>query len=229
MTPRILDIRQGILKKNDELAAELRKRFASSRVFVVNLVSSPGAGKTLLLERTLAELAAAGMRVAAVVGDLETDNDARRLARTGVPVHQIRTHGICHLDADMVAKSLLQWELSQLDLLFIENVGNLVCTTNYDLGENLRVVMLTVTEGEDKPLKYPGLFHSADVALISKIDLAEACEFDQMAATASLHSVNPGMPILEMSARSGVGMAEWLSRLGEYRRAFLEACSREAE
>jgi hydrogenase nickel incorporation protein HypB len=201
----------------------VREQFRAAAVFVVNLVSSPGAGKTLLLERTLAALAAEGARPAALVGDPETDNDARRLARSGAPVRQIRTHGICHLDATMVADHLADWDLAGIDYLFVENVGNLVCTTSYDLGEDLRVVLLAVTEGEDKPLKYPGLFNSADAALLSKIDLAAACEFDRDAARANLHAVRPGLPILETSGKTGVGMPEWLAFLRDRRQAFRDS------
>jgi hydrogenase nickel incorporation protein HypB len=222
MTPRILEVRKGVQKKNDELAAGLRARFRAAGVFAVNLVSGPGAGKTRLLERTLAALAGAGARPAALVGDPETDNDARRLARSGVPVRQIRTHGVCHLEAAMVGDHLAEWDLAAFDYLFIENVGNLVCTTSYDLGEALRVVFLAVTEGEDKPLKYPGLFNSADAAVVSKSDLAAACEFDRDAARANLHAVRPGLPILETSGKTGEGMAEWLGFLRDRRRAFVE-------
>jgi hydrogenase nickel incorporation protein HypB len=225
MTPRILEVRKGVLKKNDELAAGLRERFRAAGVFVTNLVSGPGAGKTLLLERTLAALAEKGFRTAALVGDPATDNDARRLARCGVPVRQICTHGICHLEAAMVGEHLAGWDLAALDFLFMENVGNLVCTTSYDLGEALRVVFLTVTEGEDKPLKYPALFNSADVAVISKCDLATACEFDGAAARANLHAVRPGLPIFETSGKTAAGLGEWLAFLTERRQEFLESRS----
>src|ERR1700728_2347413 len=157
MTTRIVELRRGILKKNDELAAGLRERYAVGGVLVLNLVSSPGTGKTAFLERTLRDLRESGARVAALVGDLETDNDARRLASSGAPVRQINTHGICHLEAEMIGKHLEGWELSDLDYLFIENVGNLVCPSSYDLGEKVRVALLSVTEGEDKPLKYATL------------------------------------------------------------------------
>lgn len=213
MTPRIVEVRQGILKKNDQLAAALRERYRAAAMFTINLVSSPGAGKTALLERTLTELRQRGHKVAALVGDLETDNDAQRLARSGVPVRQIQTHGICHLDAEMIGKHLEGWDIAGCEMLFIENVGNLVCTSSYDLGEAWRVVLLSVTEGEDKPLKYPGLFNSADVALITKIDLAGPCEFDRRAAVANIHSVRPGMRILETSAKTGTGFASWMNLL----------------
>jgi len=218
MTTRIVELRRGILKKNDELAAGLRDRYAAAGVLVLNLVSSPGTGKTAFLERTLKELRARGSRVAALVGDLETDNDARRLAASGAPVRQINTHGICHLDAEMISKHLLDWEgveLSGLDFLFIENVGNLVCPSSYDLGEKIRVALLSVTEGEDKPLKYPGLFNSADAAVITKIDIAEPCGFDRELALRNINEIRPGIRIFETSAKTGAGMDDWLAYLGE--------------
>ncbi len=213
MTTRIVELRQGILKKNDELARELRERFTRAGVLVVNLVSSPGTGKTALLERTLRELQSRGQRAAALVGDLETDNDARRLAASGAPVRQINTHGICHLEAEMVGRHLDGWELGGLDYLFIENVGNLVCPSSYDLGEKIRVALLSVTEGEDKPLKYPTLFNSVDVAVITKTDLAQACVFDRSAALRNLNEIRPGIRIFETSAKTGAGMRDWLDYL----------------
>jgi hydrogenase nickel incorporation protein HypB len=159
------------------------------------------------------ELRAGGHRVAALVGDLETDNDARRLAESGAPVKQIQTHGCCHLEAGMISSHLEGWELDQFDFLFIENVGNLVCPANYDLGEDLRIALLSVTEGEDKPLKYPSMFHSAQVAIITKMDLAEACDFDRETAIANLRSVQPDIRILEVSAKKGTGMREWIDYL----------------
>ena len=218
MTTRIVELRRGILKKNDELAAGLRDRFTSAGVLVLNLVSSPGTGKTALLERTLRELRARDLRVAALVGDLETDNDARRLAASGAPVRQINTHGICHLDAEMVSKHLEGWEgvsLDRLNLLFIENVGNLVCPSSYDLGERIRVALLSVTEGEDKPLKYPGLFNSADAAVITKIDLAAPCAFDRDLALRNINEIRPGIRVFETSAKTGAGMCGWLDYLAE--------------
>jgi hydrogenase nickel incorporation protein HypB len=217
MTTRIVELRKGILKKNDELAAGLRQRFASAGVLVLNLVSSPGTGKTAFLERTLKALREGGARVAALVGDLETDNDARRLEASGAPVRQINTHGICHLEAEMVSKHLEGWDLAGLDYLFIENVGNLVCPSSYDLGEKVRVALLSVTEGEDKPLKYPTLFNSADAAVITKIDLAEPCEFDREAALKNIRAIRPGIRVFETSAKSGAGMTEWLEYLKEQR------------
>ena len=215
MTTRIVELRQGILKKNDELARALRNRFEAAGVLVLNLVSSPGTGKTTFLERTLRELRAAGSKAAALVGDLETDNDARRLAASGAPVRQINTHGICHLEAEMVSKHLDGWNLDELDYLFIENVGNLVCPSSYDLGEKIRVALLSVTEGEDKPLKYPTLFNSADAAIITKSDLAEPCGFDRDAALKNINEIRPGIRIFEVSAKTGAGMAEWLTYLAD--------------
>jgi len=218
MTTRIVELRRGILKKNDELAAGLRARFTSAGVLVLNLVSSPGTGKTAFLERTLRELRARGANAAALVGDLETDNDARRLAASGAPVRQINTHGICHLDAEMITKHLDGWEgvtLSGLNYLFIENVGNLVCPSSYDLGERIRVALLSVTEGEDKPLKYPGLFNSADAAVITKIDIAGPCGFDRDLALRNMNEIRPGIRVFETSAKTGAGMDEWLAFLAE--------------
>src|SRR6516162_4079728 len=216
MTTRIVELRQGILKKNDELARGLRGRFEAAGVLVLNLVSSPGTSKTAFLERTLRELRQRGSRVAALVGDLETDNDAVRLAASGAPVRQINTHGICHLEAEMVGKHLEGWpgvELGGLDYLFIENVGNQVCPSSYDLGERIRVALLSVTEGEDKPLKYPTLFNSADAAVITKIDIAEPCGFDRDTALRNIKEIRPGIRIFEISAKTGAGMAEWLAYL----------------
>ena len=217
MKPRILEVRTKVLKKNDELARQMRSDFAAAGLLTVNLVSSPGTGKTTLLESTLRQLKQAGVRCAAIVGDLATDNDARRLARSGVPVRQIETGGCCHLEADMVRENLAEWKLSDYDFLFIENVGNLVCPTSWDLGESLRVVLLSVTEGEDKPIKYPGLFNTADVAVITKIDLSEPCEFDRQAACDNIHAVRPGMPILETSAKTDSGMESWIEFLQQQR------------
>ncbi len=211
---RLVEVRQHVLKQNDVIARALRQRFHDAGTCVVSLVSSPGAGKTSFLEKTLT-LLRPRCRVAALVGDLATDNDAKRLARSQAPVHQISTGTVCHLEAQMVENALGDWRLDDLDFLFIENVGNLVCPASYDLGEDLRLVLLSVTEGEDKPLKYPTIFNTADVAVITKIDLAEAVEFDRNAALRNIQSVRPGMAVFEASAKSGLGMDEFL--------AFLEA------
>jgi hydrogenase nickel incorporation protein HypB len=216
--PRLVEVRRNVMKKNDLLARALRDRMQAAGVFVVSLVSSPGAGKTTFLERTLTELRKTH-RVAALVGDLATDNDRDRLARSGAPVRQITTGTLCHLEAGMIETALADWQVDSLDLLFIENVGNLVCPASWDLGEDQRVVLLSVTEGEDKPLKYPTIFNTADLAVITKIDLAEACEFDREAAERNIHAARPDMPILDVSAKSGAGMAGWLEWLRERVRA----------
>jgi hydrogenase nickel incorporation protein HypB len=214
MTPRLVEVRKNVLKHNDELARALRRRFADSGVYVVSLVSSPGSGKTALLERLLAMLSEQH-RVAALVGDLATENDAARLARSGAPVKQITTGTVCHLEAQMVERALEGWNLDALDFLFIENVGNLVCPASYDLGENLRIVLLSVTEGEDKPLKYPTIFNTADVAVLTKMDLAAAVEFDDTAALRNIDAVRAGIRTFALSAKTGAGMTELMAFLRE--------------
>lgn len=216
---RLVEVRQRVLKANDVVARELRQRFKEAGVFVVSLVSSPGAGKTAFLEMVLKTLRTRH-RVAALVGDLATDNDALRLARAEVPIRQITTGTVCHLEADMIRRALEGWRLEELDFLFLENVGNLVCPSSYDLGENLRLVLLSVTEGEDKPLKYPTIFHTADVAVLTKMDLAAAVEFDRDAALRNIQAVRPGMLVFELSAKSGEGMEAWFD--------FLEKCKETA-
>ncbi len=211
-SPRLVQVRQHVLKQNDVAARALRARFHDAGTYVVSLVSSPGAGKTAFLERVLTRLRP-HYRVAALVGDLATDNDARRLARSQAPVKQITTGTVCHLEAEMVSTALEGWRLEELDFLFIENVGNLVCPATFDLGEDLRLVLFSVTEGEDKPLKYPTIFNTADVAIITKTDLSAAVEFDAQAAHKSIQSVRPGMKVFELSAKSGAGMDCWLSFL----------------
>jgi hydrogenase nickel incorporation protein HypB len=209
---RLVEVRKNVLKQNDIVARELRQRFHHAGVYVVSLVSSPGSGKTAFLEKTLA-LLRPNYRVAALVGDLATENDAARLARSQVPVKQITTGTLCHLEAAMVRDALEGWDLNQLDFLFIENVGNLVCPSSYDIGEELRVVLLSVTEGEDKPLKYPTIFNTADLAVLTKMDLAEAVEFDSAAADSNIQRVRPGMRTLKVSSKTGAGMSEWLQFL----------------
>ncbi|WP_322821391.1 hydrogenase nickel incorporation protein HypB [Chloroflexus sp.] len=216
-TKRLIEIRQGVLNKNDQLAAALRHRFHAAGVTVVNLLSSPGAGKTSLLEATM-RMMLAECRVAALVGDLATDNDARRLARSGGLVRQIQTGDMCHLEADIVARHLADWDLNQIDLLFIENVGNLVCPAGYDLGEAVRVVLLSTTEGEDKPLKYPATFATADAVILTKMDLAEPVGFDRVSAENNIRAVNPLAPIIATSARSEAGLQEWLNWLRDQMR-----------
>jgi hydrogenase nickel incorporation protein HypB len=210
--PRLVVVREKILKQNDILARALRKRFETAGVSVISLVSSPGSGKTTLLERLLTQMSA-DYRIAALVGDLATENDAARLARSGVPVKQITTGTVCHLDAAMVEKALEGWRIEDLDFLFIENVGNLVCPSSYDLGERLRLVLMSVTEGEDKPLKYPTIFNTSDVAVITKLDLAAVVEFDLEAAKANIQSVRPAMPVVCVSAKNKEGMEELLRLL----------------
>jgi hydrogenase nickel incorporation protein HypB len=213
-TPRLLEVRKNVLKQNDVIARALRERFVRDGVFVVSLVSSPGAGKTAFLEKILTVLHQQH-RVAALVGDLATDNDAARLARSQAPVKQITTGTLCHLEAAMVQNALDGWDVGKLDFLFVENVGNLVCPSSYDLGENLRLVLLSVTEGEDKPLKYPTIFNSADVAVITKMDLAAAVEFDEAAARANIQAVRPGMQVFTVSSKIGTGMEEFFSFLAD--------------
>jgi hydrogenase nickel incorporation protein HypB len=223
---RIVQVRQQVLKKNDTVARALRARFEAAGVYVVSLVSSPGAGKTAFLRATLRRLVDRGDRVAALVGDLATENDARRLAQSGAAVRQIVTGTVCHLEAEMVDNALAELAggsteveryLDSLDILFIENVGNLVCPSSYDLGEDFRLVLLSTTEGEDKPLKYPTIFNTADIAVITKSDLADAAEFDRPAALANIAQVRPGMTVLEVSSRTGAGMDDWLAMLDEKR------------
>jgi hydrogenase nickel incorporation protein HypB len=214
--PRLVEVRKNVLKQNDVLARALRERFREAGVLAISLVSSPGSGKTAFLERTLTVLRA-HYRVAALVGDLATENDAARLARSQVPVKQIITGTVCHLEAAMVQNALDGWNLRDLDFLFIENVGNLVCPSSYDLGEDLRFVLLSVTEGEDKPLKYPTIFNSADVAIITKLDLAAAVGFDEGAAKRNIQSVRPGMQILKLSAKTGEGMPSFVEFLEKRR------------
>ena len=210
--PRVVEVRKNVLKQNDLRARALRQQFRAAGVFVVSLVSSPGSGKTMFLEKTLTLLGRT-YRVAALVGDLATENDAIRLARSQAPVKQITTGTLCHLEAAMVQDAIEGWDLNHLDFLFIENVGNLVCPASYDLGENLRLVLISVTEGEDKPLKYPTIFNSADVAIVTKMDLGPAVEFDWPSAYGNIQAVRPGMRVLKLSAKTGEGMDEYLSFL----------------
>jgi hydrogenase nickel incorporation protein HypB len=213
---RLVEVRQNVLKHNDVVARGLRQRFNAAGVCVISLVSSPGSGKTAFLERTLT-LMKPHFRVAALVGDLATENDALRLRRSGARVEQIVTGTVCHLDATMVEHALEGWDLQALDFLFIENVGNLVCPASYDLGEELRAVMMSVTEGEDKPLKYPTIFNGADIAIVTKIDLAAAVEFDWTAALRNIQAVRPGLRVLHLSGKTGEGFEQWLHMLAAMR------------
>jgi len=208
MDPVAVPVGQSLKARNAALAAENRRRFQDRNLLVLNVLSSPGAGKTALLERTLTDLKGQ-VRAAVVVGDLATDNDARRLRRSGSPAVQITTGTICHLEAAMIARACDDLDLDHLDLLVIENVGNLVCPAGYDLGEDVRVVVYSVTEGEDKPLKYPTAFKSAHVVVVSKTDLAEATGFDRPTALENIGRLAPQARILELSARSGQGLESW--------------------
>lgn len=214
MTLRLLEVQQSILRKNAILAQDLRQRFTRDGTYVVNVLSSPGSGKTALIEETLRRMSPQ-RRTAALVGDQATDNDAQRLARSGAPVKQISTGAECRLDAQMITAALHDFEIETPELLTIENVGNLICPAEYDLGEDLRVVLFSVTEGEDKPLKYPLAFVTAHVAVISKIDLAQATGFERATALANVNRVHPGLPIVELSSRTGEGMDAWIALLNE--------------
>ncbi|HEX4012484.1 MAG TPA: hydrogenase nickel incorporation protein HypB [Candidatus Cybelea sp.] len=209
---RVVEIAGNLMIKNDAIAGRLRERFAASATLVVNLLSSPGSGKTTLLQETLCRLAPR-YRTAALVGDQATDNDATRLSASGAPVRQITTGAECRLDAEMIVKALAGWEGERFDVLFVENVGNLICPAEYDLGEDLRVVLFSVTEGEDKPLKYPLAFNTSHVVLITKSDIARAVGYDRSAATASIRQVNPAAQILEISVRSDTGVDAWIELL----------------
>lgn len=205
-------LERKVLSENDRIAGELRARFAENGILCLNLVSSPGAGKTSLLERTL-EAFAPAQRVAVLTGDIQTDNDAVRLARFGFPARQITTGGTCHLDARMIEKALADWNLQDLDVLLIENVGNLVCPSSYDLGEAAKIVVLSVTEGEDKPLKYPAMFFRSDLLILNKIDLLPYVPFSLVKARENAQKVHPGIQILEVSCLTGEGLPEWQSWL----------------
>lgn len=208
----IITIERKILEKNDEIAAQNRARFKENCLFTLNLVSSPGSGKTTLLERTL-EILAGQVRISVVEGDVQTDNDAQRIARYNVPVVQIITNGACHLEAKLVQDAVANLPLAQTDILVIENVGNLVCPASYDLGEDLKVVLFSATEGDDKPLKYPKMFRVAEVCIINKIDLLPYIEFDMAKAKENARSINPALTIFELSAKTGQGVDQWIAWL----------------
>ena len=209
---RIIDVNEGVLSKNDLLAKRNRENFHAKGLLVLNVLSSPGSGKTAFIERTLADTRDR-FHGGVIVGDLATDNDAKRIQRTGAPAVQITTGDMCHLEADLVARAAESLDLDHLDLLIIENVGNLVCPADYDLGEDLRVVLLSVTEGEDKPLKYPVMFKTADVVIVNKTDIAEAVGFERDTALSNIQRIVPKAAIFEVSARTGQGMEAWYSYL----------------
>jgi hydrogenase nickel incorporation protein HypB len=207
-----VEVQQKVLSENERVAKSLRESIQANGIYCPNFISSPGAGKTLLLERTLA-MFPPDTAVAVLTGDIQTDNDAQRLARYGFPVRQITTGGSCHLDARMVERALEGWDLAALDYLFIENVGNLVCPSSYDLGERDKIVILSVTEGDDKPLKYPATFSRAGLVLLNKIDLLPYVQFDMAKARENVLKVHPGAEILEVSATTGANLGQWYAWL----------------
>jgi hydrogenase nickel incorporation protein HypB len=210
-------LEQKVLSENDRLAAQLRERFREHGVLCLNLISSPGSGKTSLLERTLQAWPRAD-RVAVLTGDIQTENDATRLKKFGFPVKQITTGGTCHLDARMIDRHLADWRLNEIDLLFIENVGNLVCPSSYDLGEAAKIVLLSVTEGEDKPLKYPSIFFKSELLVITKTDLLPYVPFDIAKAEENARKVHPGIEIVRVSNTAGDGLKDWLAWLDQRRK-----------
>lgn len=216
-TGRTVAVQRSLLEKNDRIAERNRGFFQAKRLLVLNVVSSPGSGKTTLIQKT-AETLAGRLRLGVIVGDLATENDANRLRTTGIPVVQITTGSVCHLEAEMVSRAMANLDLDALDLLIIENVGNLVCPASYDLGEALRVVLMSVTEGEDKPLKYPTMFHSAAVAIVTKTDLTEAAGFNREEAIANLSRISHHARRFELSSRTGEGLADWGDYLVEQHR-----------
>jgi len=209
MSIRTIDVRERVMAKNDEIARQVRERLAEHRVTAFNLVSSPGSGKTLLLERTL-ECLSNRMDIAVITGDVQTQNDAERLAaRTDKLVHAVVTGGACHLDARQISTALDAIDLNRTDLIFIENVGNLVCPASWDLGEEAKIVVFSVTEGEDKPLKYPKMFREADYAVLNKIDLLPHLAFDVEQALANGKQINPDLRFFKASGLTGEGLDEW--------------------
>jgi hydrogenase nickel incorporation protein HypB len=216
-TPQTIDLHQPILARNDRLAERNRGFLQARGLLALNVLASPGAGKTTLIEKTVAALER-DLPAAVIVGDLATANDAQRIRAAGAPVVQITTGTVCHLDAEMVARGLEQLDLADRGLLIIENVGNLVCPADFDLGESARVVLLSVTEGEDKPLKYPPMFRSAHVVIVTKTDLAAAAGCDREALRRNLRAVAPQARVFELSARTGEGLEAWLDWLRGLRR-----------
>lgn len=205
-----VEVEKKVLNENQILAEQLRARYRQQGILCVNLISAPGSGKTLLLEKTL-ERMDQGTRVAVLTGDLQTENDAQRLAKFGFPVKQIVTGGTCHLDARMVEKHLADWNLENIELLIVENVGNLVCPSSYDLGEDAKIVLLSTTEGEDKPLKYPSIFFKSELMILTKIDLLPYVPFKSNVAKENARRVHPQMEILEVSSTTGEGLDAWMN------------------
>jgi hydrogenase nickel incorporation protein HypB len=214
MSPERVEVKEKVLSANDQLAAETRERLSDRGIFTLNLISSPGSGKTTLLERTVDALKPQ-LRLAVVAGDVQTRNDADRLIRHGIPVEAIETGGGCHLDARQVARALESVRLSDLDLLFIENVGNLVCPSSFDLGESMKVVLMSVTEGEDKPLKYPAAFRRARALVITKVDLVPHLDYSLDTAIENARSVNPDLEVFTTSSFTGDGLETWTGWLAE--------------
>lgn len=205
---KTVKLQRRILNENDVLAADLRKRFAEYKILCLNLVSSPGSGKTSLLERTLESLTTS-LNIGVIEGDVQTDNDARRLAHFGIPVHQIQTGGACHLDARMINKALENFDLLELNLVFIENVGNLVCPSSFDLGEDMKVVLISTTEGDDKPQKYPAMFARSAVLVINKTDLLPHVEFNVQLSIEHAKALSPDIIPFELSCKTGEGLDQW--------------------
>ena len=221
-------LEKKVLSENDRMAAELRERFRENNLLVLNLISSPGSGKTTLLEKTLEALPRTE-RFAVLTGDIQTENDANRLKRFGFPTKQITTGGTCHLDARMIDKHLADWRLDELDILFIENVGNLVCPSSYDLGEAAKIVLLSVTEGEDKPLKYPSIFFKSELVIITKMDLLPYVPFDIAKAEENARKVHPGVEIVRVSCTTGDRPTEWLGWLDRKKKSLRERSAALAE
>jgi hydrogenase nickel incorporation protein HypB len=207
-----LPLERKVLSENDRIAAELRARFQEHGILCLNLISSPGSGKTSLLECTL-EALPRGARVAVLTGDIQTDNDAARVRRFGFPVKQITTGGTCHLDAHMIERHLQDWQVEEIDTLFVENVGNLVCPASYDLGETAKIVVMSVTEGEDKPLKYPSIFFKSELLILNKIDLLPYVPFSVDAAVQNARRVHPGMEVIQLSCTDRTGLPDWIEWL----------------
>jgi hydrogenase nickel incorporation protein HypB len=208
----IITIERKVLEKNDALASQNRELLQKRGIFTLNIVSSPGAGKTSILEKTLEEVQHS-IRIAVIEGDVQTDLDAQRVARYQVPVAQIITNGSCHLEAKLVQDALKKIDLSQIDLLIVENVGNLVCPANYDLGEDLKVVVLSTTEGDDKPLKYPAMFRNAGVLIINKVDLLPYVDSNIAVLRANALQINPNLKVFETSCTTRAGLTEWCAWL----------------